>query len=84
MSNNTTLCQSLASNPDSLLRVYRERITQEIEEDLLRDVRPRIAAAAKAAVDALEITINSQVDLLKRDLLIHLELKFNDTQRDPR
>jgi len=67
--------EPLAAN--TLLRVFKERVEQELFNDLMKSAEPRLRAAAKQAAQELEGEIKIWEQAQRTKLVIAVELKIN-------
>lgn len=65
-------------NEDVLFKAYREAVVNEIEKQLLADVRPRVRDAAEAAGRALEGRLIQRHDHLRDKLIVNVELLMKE------
>jgi hypothetical protein len=63
-----------------LLRLYRERVKEQLKETLRKDMEPLIEAAANAALADLKTVLELRTDQLRSHLLVHVEVTM--TKKD--
>lgn len=63
--------------PNVLMRVFRERMEQELFNDMMKSAEPRLRAAAKQAVQELEGEIKVWEGAQRTGMVVAIELKIN-------
>lgn len=63
------------ATPEFLLELYKAHVVEEIRADLMKQLRPAVAEAAKTAADAMLVLLQKHYDVASDKVLLKIDVK---------